>query len=165
MMEWLKKLRTSRGFGVHSPFAFSLITDTLRMPSHYAYYAYDGLPDPTQRLIYRVAARLGVGSIVSPAGNPIPPYEGIGSARLYIFYPSASAKELTLPELYEGDAIILIDPEDSMRQSMLGKLDVKGCGMSFTAHRAWFSSASSPKPYALFCFSAKLPRQDFEFYV
>lgn len=39
---WLRGLRTrtSLGFGVHSPFAYSFIRDTLRLPKSYGYYGY-----------------------------------------------------------------------------------------------------------------------------
>lgn len=44
-MGWLKKLRTSRGFGVHSPFAFYLITGVIRQKEaqYYAYQELDAL--------------------------------------------------------------------------------------------------------------------------
>ncbi len=53
----LQRWRHSRGFGVHSPFAFRFITGTLRQP--YAYYAYSRLPQQRQRLLYRVALAFG----------------------------------------------------------------------------------------------------------
>lgn len=52
-----RRWRHARGFGIHSPFAYRLITYTLRQP--YAYYAYSRLPERRQRLLYRVALAFG----------------------------------------------------------------------------------------------------------
>lgn len=50
--------KCSRGFGVHSPFAFSFIRDTLR-ERRYSFYAYSSIGDaPAVRLWYRIAWRL-----------------------------------------------------------------------------------------------------------
>ncbi len=57
---WWQRLRHSRGFGIHSPFAYRFITEVLNQP--YAYYAYDSLPLHPQRLIYRVALSFGPGA-------------------------------------------------------------------------------------------------------
>ena len=38
-VRWPRRYRTSRGFGVHSPFAFEFITRTIRDRDAY-YYAY-----------------------------------------------------------------------------------------------------------------------------
>jgi hypothetical protein len=44
----------AHGFGVHSPFAYRFITDTLSSGSQYAYYSYDEL-----RLLWEEAPRRG----------------------------------------------------------------------------------------------------------
>lgn len=49
-------LRHRRGFGVHSPFAFRFITETLRC--RWDYYAYSKLKNGRERLIFRVMAFL-----------------------------------------------------------------------------------------------------------
>lgn len=36
---WLKRWRHTRGFGVHSPFAYRIIRDGIRLDKEYAYYA------------------------------------------------------------------------------------------------------------------------------
>lgn len=59
--KWWKMLRTTYGFGVHSPFAFQFITDVIRLP--YAYYAYEHIDSPFERLAYRVAVHLRRGDI------------------------------------------------------------------------------------------------------
>lgn len=37
------RLRHGKGFGIHSPFAFTFVKDVLRLPDTYAYYAYNDL--------------------------------------------------------------------------------------------------------------------------
>ncbi len=50
-------LRHSRGFGIHSPFAYRFITEVLNQP--YAYYSYAQLPEHRQQLLFRIALHLG----------------------------------------------------------------------------------------------------------
>lgn len=53
LMRW----RHTRGFGVHSPFAFSFLTDVVRpLPSQYAYYASGKLRELTRQLPKRLRA-------------------------------------------------------------------------------------------------------------
>lgn len=54
---WWPRLRHGRGFGVHSPFAYDLITSTLRLRGPYVYYAYERLHSPHRRAVFRLAAR------------------------------------------------------------------------------------------------------------
>lgn len=55
--EWPRRWRCSAGFGVHSPFAFSFIHDTLRQ-RRYGYYAYDSIgTDSVIRLWFRIVCR------------------------------------------------------------------------------------------------------------
>lgn len=54
---WWQRLRHSRGFGIHSPFAFRLITEVLRPQRCYAYYSEaDGEQDRNSRLEARLRA-------------------------------------------------------------------------------------------------------------
>lgn len=71
----LRRFRTSRGFGVHSPLAFELITDVLCSRSN-RYYASAALPTHSARRWLRVLLRF-VPSGVSIEGQ-IP--EGMGEA-------------------------------------------------------------------------------------
>ena len=66
----LRRLRTSRGFGVHSPLAFELITDVLCSRRN-RYYASAGLPSEASRRWLRVLLRFAP-SGVSVTG-PLPP--------------------------------------------------------------------------------------------
>ncbi|MBQ5722611.1 MAG: hypothetical protein IIV64_00270, partial [Muribaculaceae bacterium] len=67
--QWYKRLRHSKGFGVHSPYAFMLVGQLLNCP--YRYYAYDDIegyllnqPDSRRlrhdaRLLIRIVGRMG----------------------------------------------------------------------------------------------------------
>ncbi|MDE6272422.1 MAG: hypothetical protein K2M31_05385 [Muribaculaceae bacterium] len=53
--EFYRRWRHTRGFGIHSPFAYRLVTEAIRPARGYAYYhEHDpGMP-PLRRLAYRV---------------------------------------------------------------------------------------------------------------
>lgn len=51
-----RRWRHSRGFGIHSPFAYTFITDVLVQPLPYYGYA-DISCDPRVRLLFRITAR------------------------------------------------------------------------------------------------------------
>ena len=55
LRKWVHRFRVSRGFTVHSPFAYHFITCVLR--ERLPYYDFSRkVKDPTERLLYRVAA-------------------------------------------------------------------------------------------------------------
>ena len=74
----LQRLRHRKGFGVHSPFAFSLIADVAGSPGHY--YGDDMLRDLVGSrhgearcrawLLHRLVARLDPSVVVLPPGTP-----------------------------------------------------------------------------------------------
>ncbi len=78
MLDSLRRLRHSFGFGVHSPFAFRFVRDVVRAPRSCSYYCHDELhsllrPLPRQRrrtckLIFRLAARMGFRHVCISAG-------------------------------------------------------------------------------------------------
>lgn len=55
-MGWLKRLRTTRGFGVHSPFAYHFITEVLTLP--HAYYAETRMDSRLLRVAFRTILEL-----------------------------------------------------------------------------------------------------------
>lgn len=80
-----KRWRHSRGFGVHSPFAYNLVTNAIR-PGAYSYYGYDLIDDilldpntPTgrwqkrdARLLLRILVTLGCRHLwIAPPGQPV----------------------------------------------------------------------------------------------
>lgn len=77
MIEGYKRWRHSRGYGVHSPYAFRLVTDVFRSKRGYAYYGYHELENklheyvPPQlrkqlRRLFRLAAVCDIGSAFLP---------------------------------------------------------------------------------------------------
>lgn len=56
--DWYKRLRHSKGYGVHSPFAFRMVLETLNPPRGYRYYAEEAFADPDHRLVYRIIVAL-----------------------------------------------------------------------------------------------------------
>ncbi len=171
-MEWLKRLRTSRGFGVHSPFAYSLITDTLRMPDDYGYYACADLSDATARLVYRVAARLNVSEIrISGTSLPEVTFHGIGKREMFVISDLSDSSDsangivaTVRKNLLDGAFILILNPSEPVNAVMKKALDTLGFGMSFDARRSIFADSVTPASYLLLCPLPHLPRQDFELY-
>ncbi|MDE6279962.1 MAG: hypothetical protein K2M05_08305, partial [Paramuribaculum sp.] len=69
LLKWLNRARHSKGFGVHSPFAFSFITETLRQPKGYAYYEEKNL-NKRWRWLMRAIMRLGDNHIATLGNLP-----------------------------------------------------------------------------------------------
>lgn len=57
LVERFNRWRHSRGFGIHSPFAFRFVTEVLCLPKEYGYYAYLDITEPDMRTLFRVATR------------------------------------------------------------------------------------------------------------
>ncbi len=87
--------RCSRGYGVHSPFAFSFITDTLRQRG-YAYYAYESLTDSTEiRTWFRIVCRLQPRSIA---------VRGVADKQLYTDIITAARLAAPTCQITDNDA-------------------------------------------------------------
>lgn len=78
--EIITRMRHRAGFGVHSPFAFKLVTDAMWVNPRYRYYGEDDIDAMDyprgirymMRIVYRVIAYLGVRKISVPAqGSPL----------------------------------------------------------------------------------------------
>lgn len=79
MMESYRRLRHTYGFGVHSPFAYSLVTDVVRPGRGYAFYGYEDI-DATfgsrvlpgvrreARMLLRLAAFIRPREVFLPSG-------------------------------------------------------------------------------------------------
>lgn len=79
----LTRWRHSRGFGVHSPFAYRIITDAIRLKDEYAYYGYSEIcrvcrksrnlkAEKDARLLLRLSAILGIHSTFISKKAPEP---------------------------------------------------------------------------------------------
>lgn len=64
-MGWVSRYRHGRGFGVHSPFAYRLITEVLR--EKLPYYDWDRIKGKQERLLYRLACRFRPETVSAPA--------------------------------------------------------------------------------------------------
>lgn len=75
--EWFKTWRHGRGFGVHSPLAFSLLSEVLRKPDGVAYYDEEALSRAfgrgrrrrVARTVYRLAAYVNPTSVAVLVGE------------------------------------------------------------------------------------------------
>lgn len=75
LFEAYKRWRHTRGYGVHSPFAYKIVKEVLQDKRGYAYYAYQNLEEAAcsrseikaARRLMRLAARMDVGSTFLPA--------------------------------------------------------------------------------------------------
>lgn len=151
-------LRHSRGFGIHSPFAYRFITEVIRQP--YAYYAYDELPDHSSRLLFRVLVALGPRRIAvygprlwSTAAKAAWPH-----ANVTVHRPDFVAADFSVISQQEKNTIINnIEEGASFYGVRLGNSDIDSIkaamkqGMTFSNGRGAFIAVAQ-----------KLPRQDFE---
>ena len=125
---WLKapaRWRHSKGFGIHSPFAYDLIVNTLR-EHNYRYYAYSYIDNsyPSQRkvlkLLLRLMCRLTPKSIASVGELSAP------VARLAPY--ASGAQPVDLPE--KADMLIIssgaAEPLELLEKSVAGVLMKNG---------------------------------------
>ncbi|MDD4778169.1 MAG: hypothetical protein PHV53_07760 [Fermentimonas sp.] len=96
VFKWLLRRRQSKGHGVHSPFAFNLITKVLYSP--FSYYAFTDIlrvegddPDKEQNQIsFRLVNHFKPGNILEI-------YPGNGANTLYILSPSSNVNYISFP--------------------------------------------------------------------
>lgn len=124
----LRRLRTSRGFGVHSPLAFELITDVLCSRCN-RYYASAALPTDSARRWLRVLLRFAPSGVSIEGRHPQGMDEAMRAAGVKT---DSAAKEfavychtpLQLPELPErGVTMILNTGRDEFRRLTSGLAD------------------------------------------
>lgn len=163
-MRWLKRFRHTRGFGVHSPFAFRFITECLREKLHY--YAYDSFTGLEQCLAFRIAVFFQPERIVSLSADAeklakaakrgcrramhaeapaVAAFEGV-CRRLSIIGPSGTA---SVDDFDDGDVVFAVANPHAVR-ALQGSLDARGHGMSFIDGDS-----------AVFVIFSTLPRQTF----
>lgn len=155
-MGWIARYRHSKGFGVHSPFAFRFITEVFG--ERYPYYDFDRLTSARQRLVFRIAARIspatfGVAGIAD--GTPMQmacPHAGQrdGAVDLLLAGSGTSPDEL-IPTIDAGGVVIIDGNARELVDSAKAYLDTKGHGMTF----------DNGKDCCILVAYTHLPRQDF----
>ena len=155
LFERFRRFLTSRGFGVHSPFAFRFITEIVG--ERYAYYGYDDIETAIEkhpeerklrrhsRLLLRIAGRIGIDTAILAGDAPFAikaAVEGAGK-RIRIISPEAKTiggKSLLLfaiSQLPEGDAlratlntdgsaIVVLKPAQSLKEELWERMQ---CGI------------------------------------
>lgn len=137
----LNARRHSRGFGVHSPFAFEFITEVLCQPRHY--YAYAQLPrDSRQRLLHRLVVALQPKAATVVCADSALWWPAIKSAvsacRLDEETPEfvlANATEASPEELLayidKGAHLMIVNAESCLRDAIKTHMQARGHGMTF----------------------------------
>lgn len=68
LSRWYKRWRHSRGYGIHSPFAYRMVREVLCPPRGYAYYAESQLRHAELRLLFRILVALRPATVAVFAG-------------------------------------------------------------------------------------------------
>lgn len=114
-----RRWRHSRGFGVHSPFAYHFITEVLRQPL--PYYSYTHIGGRTERTIFRIAAFLRPDTVAVAAPRQVRDAVALAVPRARIITPGEDAADLLVvdaeahPEIKAeaGQHAVIINPEGS----------------------------------------------------
>lgn len=154
--EWIAGLRHKRGFGIHSPFAYRFITETLHQ--EHGYYAYRRLSTDNERLIFRIVLAIRPAT-VAVLGMPSARQAVKYAMPLVRFVDPANAEMI----IVQGKADITIPGADKQRFPHLVLLDnhsgrtrqqwrnAMPCGMTFDNSHSRFVAIAKHS----------LPRQDF----
>lgn len=109
--------RHSRGFGIHSPFAYRLITEAICPARGYLYY--EELTPRLSHPLTAIAYRTGI--FLSQEGYP-----------LTIITPGNGSVTLTEP-LQPGKSLLLIHPSPELRETLTKRLHDSGQGLLIDA--------------------------------
>ncbi|MDE5935472.1 MAG: hypothetical protein K2G95_06855 [Muribaculaceae bacterium] len=153
MFNWLKRLRSSRGFGIHSPFAYDFVVNVLR--ERCLYYAYSNIENLEHQLIYRIALSLHPSCVICrnlPETVRRDISSLISNAKYMPFYVFSHGEDFQITT--EGTYIALftgIDKDRTLRE-LLKRLkdELDSYGMVFYNPRRAVIEADT-----------NLPRQDF----
>ncbi len=89
----LRRAWRVRGFGVHSPFAYSYLRTVIRPGRGARYYAEDELASRRDRLLYRIGVEAGEGRMVTLADTEMVPVAN-DDVRTYVALTPRSARAL-----------------------------------------------------------------------
>ena len=155
MFDWIKRQRSSRGFGIHSPFAYNFVMNVLR--EKYPYYAYDEIKDPEHRLIYRIALSLNPSEVhgaALPRGlmRNLPSASRCRVKEPFPLYVITKDTPFVLEDIVAASfAVIFLGIDPAMKRNLRGLVDRMGdYGMVF----------SNPRR-AVVVADRNLPRQNF----
>lgn len=134
----------SRGFGVHSPFAFNFITGVLR--DRNAYYAYTAIgPSKDARRLYRVILALAPQTVVvtGPLSDPLATAVSLAKSeaaaapripKLAVVPPEAIVGISYLRSIIaSGGAVVFTDIRDCRSSEIFA--EIASCGMTFAGLR------------------------------
>ena len=125
----LRSLRTwrhGRGFGIHSPLAYDLLTTTLREPRRTGYYAYrnlnalggDGRKRRLARIVFRLVSRFSPRR-VAITGAP----DDLRYWKSVVALASRRASAGTLQEIENPDMVIIADPAPTLTMADTNRVD------------------------------------------
>lgn len=159
VLTYFRRWRNSRGFGVHSPFAFAFITDVLRQRC--AYYAYEQLANEAAvRTLFRVALHLRPNSIAVFADSKWRKAVELACVKAHISDNIADADFIVIdlakhpeidPTQYVGKHVVAVG---RARNSWRDLLNAMPNGMTF----------DNGKTIAIAVAYRHLPRQDFKLF-
>lgn len=172
---YLAKLRRSRGFGVHSPFAFAFLMNVLneRKAAYYAYPALDALAANRRernenRLIYRVLAFFNPAEVIAVGESPAAVDFAVADA----LPRAAFSREDAAPERWPALTIVNNVGEGAVIPDFSGAecvVLVRGLAGN-AANIGFFNRLRADAPYGMafydrnigiFVGRPTLPRQDF----
>lgn len=117
-----KRWRHGHGFGIHSPFGYRFITEVLRLPEEYGYYAYLNIAAGPLRTLFRVAVRFQpakvafVGCDTGPVRRAV--FEGVPSAMPaalseadFVVFDATKNRILPPDALPSGANVVIFNPK------------------------------------------------------
>ena len=155
VLKYFRRAARSRGFGVHSPFAYTFITEVLHPSPCYAYYAYDVVgSDARMRLLVRLLAYFDPATIAIDVADSAPKVRAAVQAacrRARIVEEDADFIVTDSSTPYRTDVNMLILGKNA--RAVLADLRARmTTGMSFALG----------KDCAVVVPASHLPRQDFD---
>lgn len=155
-LSWVRLIRNSGGYGVHSPFAYRFITEVLRQEN--AYYCYSRLTDVTLRTVFRIVTDLRPRRVEVCGGKDISDTVHLADSKIRTFrvqepevmivHGDAVSTETVERRIADGCAVILIEPAGA-REPDAGR----HC-MSFS--NVFANGLAQSRPMAVY-----VPRPDF----